>query len=190
MKNRLIPNFIAAFGLFLFLFFALFLTGCDPARSPAPTPSNKAPMAPATSSPRPPPPPVADRVPLPKKTRAHIFHGEINGSGKAVGWHCEATAKDDPGTRIVKLIGEPDSKGVYRAQVEIKGLRKEAMSTFFPKTMSIQDVVTAVGEAWRVRKPVTGKDNYYEGRSKGNLLIGMYLDEQGEIRTAFPIYGK
>ncbi len=164
------------------------LVGCGPAAKPAPV---TAPVAPSGQTPTTPPViPPADRVPLPKKTRAHIFHGEINGQGKAVGWHFEDTAKNDEGTRIVKLIGKPDSKGVYRAEVEIKGLKKEAMSTFFPKTMTIQTVVAAVGEAWRARKPVGGKDNYFEGRSKDGLLIGMYLDEQGEIRTAFPIYGK
>jgi hypothetical protein len=181
------------FVLFVTVLLAAGLTGCGPAAKPAPAP---APRQDTVTAPAGQPPgvspavPAADRVPLPKKTRAHIFHGEINDQGKAVGWHFEDTAKNDQGTRIVKLIGNPDSKGVYRAEVEIKGLKKEAMSTFFPKTMTIQTVVAAVGEAWRARKPVGGKGNYFEGRSAGGLLIGMYLDEQGNIRSAFPIYGK
>lgn len=166
------------------------LAGCGSAAKPMIPPATAPAPSPGQTQTAPPVVPPADRVPLPKKTRAHIFHGEINDRGKAVGWHFEDTAKSDQGTRIVKLIGKPDSKGVYRAEVEIKGLKKEAMSTFFPKTMTIQTVVTAVGEAWRGRKPVGGKDNYFEGRSKEGLLIGMYLDEEGNIRTAFPIYGK
>lgn len=190
MRKRSSSIFFEIFVLFFTVLLAAGLTGCGPAAKPAPAPP-PVPGSPTKSAPTEPPVTApADRVPLPKKTRAHIFHGEINDRGKAVGWHFEDTAKNDEGTRIVKLLGKPDAKGVYRAEVEIKGLKKEAMSTFFPKTMTIQTVVAAVGEAWRARKPVGGKDNYFEGRSKEGFLIGMYLDDEGNIRTAFPIYGK
>lgn len=60
----------------------------------------------------------------------HIYHGEINRRGKAVGYHYESMmgGKIIPGTEK-----KTDKNGVYEAKVEIDGKRKIAKSSFFPK---------------------------------------------------------
>ncbi|XBN97070.1 hypothetical protein BACILLUS_003009 [Priestia megaterium] len=63
-------------------------------------------------------------------TMKHIYHGEINRRGKAVGYHYESMmgGKIIPGTEK-----KTDKNGVYEAKVEIDGKRKIAKSSFFPK---------------------------------------------------------
>ncbi|MBF0746382.1 EndoU domain-containing protein [Gemella sp. 19428wG2_WT2a] len=115
----------------------------------------------------------------------HIFHGEINRRGEAVGYHHEGL----PGGKgkILQITGKEDSKGIYRAKVQVDNVEKRAQSTFFPKKMSAQEVIDAVDEAFKNKKQIS--DALYEGTGKG-LTIQMYLDNKGKIATAFPIYNK
>ena len=54
-------------------------------------------------------------------TMKHIYHGEINKNGKAVGYHHESMrgGKVIPGTESI-----PDKNGVYRARLKLMGLKK------------------------------------------------------------------
>ncbi|MDO4814797.1 MAG: EndoU domain-containing protein [Gemella sp.] len=115
----------------------------------------------------------------------HVFYGEINKRGKAVGFHHEGL----PGGKgkILQVTGKEDAKGIYRAKVQVENVEKEAQSTFFPKKMTSQEVVDAIDEAFKNKKKVN--DALYEGTGKG-LTIQMYLDQNGKIATAFPIYNK
>ncbi|WP_317778278.1 T7SS effector LXG polymorphic toxin [Peribacillus sp. CSMR9] len=115
-------------------------------------------------------------------TMRHVYHGEINRRGKAVGYHHESMmgGKIVPGTEET-----PDINGVYRAKVEINGVMKIAKSTFFPKDWDRVKVNNAINEAFE-NKIKDG--NRYVGRTSSGIDIGMYLNRDGTIATAFPLY--
>ncbi|MFD6209579.1 T7SS effector LXG polymorphic toxin [Peribacillus sp. NPDC060253] len=115
-------------------------------------------------------------------TMRHVYHGEINRRGKAVGYHHESMmgGKIVPGTEEA-----PDINGVYRAKVEINGVMKIAKSTFFPKDWDRVKVNNAINEAFE-NKIKDG--NRYVGRTSSGIDIGMYLNRDGTIATAFPLY--
>ncbi|QOS90833.1 T7SS effector LXG polymorphic toxin [Peribacillus sp. JNUCC41] len=115
-------------------------------------------------------------------TMRHVYHGEINRRGKAVGYHHESMmgGKIVPGTEET-----PDINGVYRAKVEINGVTKIAKSTFFPKDWDRVKVNNAINEAFE-NKIKDG--NRYVGRTSSGIDIGMYLNRDGTIATAFPLY--
>lgn len=127
-----------------------------------------------------------------KKALEHIFHGEINKSGKAVGFHYEgAEMQAMKDTKTISVTSPPNARGVYEAKVKVKGVQKAAKSTFFPKKWTKAEVVTAIGEAHKNRKTVNpAKPSYAEGKSGDGMTIGMYLNNNGTIATAFPIYNK
>ncbi len=118
-----------------------------------------------------------------RRTMKHIYHGEINKRGKAVGYHHESMmgGKIIPGTET-----KPDKNGVYRAKVEIEGVRKKATSSFFPKEWDRVQVLKAIEEAFNNKRLIG--DNKYSGKSESGLIIEMYLNKDGSIATAYPIY--
>jgi len=118
----------------------------------------------------------------------HILEGEINRQGEAVGFHYEglSTAKGKvvEGTRT-----DPDTNGVYEAEVEIDGIKKsgnKGISTFFPLYWSTQEVIDGINEAYETKQFISG--NTYEGLTEEGIVIRMYLDEEEKIISAFPIY--
>lgn len=117
----------------------------------------------------------------------HIFEGEINKWGHAVGFHHEGDRSYQviEGTRTVE-----DANGVYEAQVEIDGAKKQTNSSFFPRDWSQDQVREAIHEAFESRELVRG--NRYvgtveleEGRS---MEVNMFLDRNDNIISAFPVY--
>ncbi len=112
----------------------------------------------------------------------HIFNGEINPKGKAVGYHYEGLAGTDgrviPGTKSAE-----DSSGVYRAEVEVNGVRKKIPSTFFPKSWSPQQIVDTINSAYDRRTPL--QNGLYSATANG-ITIQMRLDPNGKIVTAYP----
>ena len=126
------------------------------------------------------------------KALKHIFHGEINKSGKAVGFHYEgADMQAINNTKTTTVTSPPNARGVYEAKVTVKGVVKVAKSTFFPKKWTKLDVVKAIGEAHKNRSQFNpSKATYFEGKSDDGMTIGMYLNGDGTIATAFPIYSK
>jgi SPP1 gp7 family putative phage head morphogenesis protein len=119
-----------------------------------------------------------------KKAIKHILEGEINKRGKAVGFHLEnlPTAKG-------KIIGQKtpeDKNGIYKAKVEVDGVVKDAKSTFFPTDMIPQQIVNAINEAYKNKEPYFIK-SMMKGKTSYGFDIGMYLDQNGKITTAFPL---
>lgn len=115
----------------------------------------------------------------------HIYHGEINKRGKAVGYHHESMmgGKIIPGTEKI-----PDKNGVYEAKVEIGGKRKVAKSSFFPKEWNRVDVLKAIDEAYQNKKQIGA--NKFIGENSAGVKIEMYLNKDGSIATAYPLYNK
>lgn len=99
----------------------------------------------------------------------HIFEGELNAKGDAVGYHYEGIEDTDghvlPGTRT-------------------EGFRKRLRSTFFPREWSPWQVAHAIKEAYENRKLIVG--NKYRGESQW-FPVEFYLDAQEKIKTAYPI---
>lgn len=114
----------------------------------------------------------------------HILEGEINKRGNAVGFHMEYLPTKQ-GTIIESTRSKVDSNGVYSAKIKIGDVVKDIESSFFPTYMTPQDAIDAINEAYKVRKP------YFKDMLKGETSygfdVGMYLDKNGKITTAFPI---
>ncbi|WP_338684017.1 T7SS effector LXG polymorphic toxin [Bacillus velezensis] len=118
-------------------------------------------------------------------TMKHIYHGEVNKRGKAVGYHHESMmgGKIIPGTEK-----KPDKNGVYMAKVEVGSVKKIADSSFFPREWNRADVLKAIDKAYHTRKQV--RSNKYRGVTSTGIKIEMYLNSDGTIATAYPLYKK
>lgn len=123
-----------------------------------------------------------------RKLIEHIFMGTINSKGNATGYHYDGII-DSPGQIIEGTKGESDSNGVYNAEVEVDGVAKTSnrgRSSFYPEDMTPQEVVDAINEAYETRQEID--EDKYEGETSRGFLIQMYVDDNGYITTAFPIY--
>ncbi|WP_456279731.1 T7SS effector LXG polymorphic toxin [Bacillus sp. K7] len=121
-----------------------------------------------------------------KKTIKHVYHGEINRKKRAVGYHHESMMS---GSRILPGTEEaPDINGVYRAKVEVNGVKKVARSTFFPKEWDRVKVYNTISEAYKNKKLI--RDNKYIGKTSSGIDVEMYINKDGSISTAYPLYKK
>ncbi len=112
-------------------------------------------------------------------TLEHIFHGEVNGRGRATGFHYEGVDNMQvvKKTRVIESTRSiPDGNGIYTANIEVNGIRKNQPSSFFPKAWSKNDVVNSINEAY-INKihPRPSNPLYFEDRSSNGFLIGGYL---------------
>ena len=57
---------------------------------------------------------------------------------------------------------------------------------FFPKEWDRVQVLKAIEEAFNNKRLIG--DNKYSGKSESGLIIEMYLNKDGSIATAYPIY--
>jgi hypothetical protein len=124
----------------------------------------------------------------PPVNEAHIFQGEINRRGKPVGFHSRPGGRNPAGARVTRIIQGPNRLGVYLAEVEIRNregrwLRKT--STFYPDTLSRQDVVRAIRNAYG-RREGGGSEKFRGPSGKGFTIEGYY--QNGRINTAWPIF--
>ena len=120
-------------------------------------------------------------------TVSHIFDGDLNRRGKAVGYHY-GMIEDSAGSGILGSRVELGND-IYKVKVEVNSVPKTAnggYSTMFPDTMSPQEVVDAINEAYYKRVKVTNTRNTYRGTSNSGLQIDMFIDKDGKIISAFP----
>jgi len=120
----------------------------------------------------------------------HIFEGEINRSGKPVGFHARPGGQDPGGARVLSLRDKPNGLGVYTASIEIRDGEqwKKKFSSFFPDTLSRDEVVDAVLNAYRNSNDPDAQP--FEGPSGLGFRIQGYTSGRGGINTAFPIFVK
>ena len=79
--------------------------------------------------------------------------------------------------------------GVYEAKVQVNGIKKtvnNGYSSFFPQTMTPQQIIDATNQAYSNRVFVQG--NTYVGVASNGMEIAMYLDAENKIISFFPIY--
>jgi hypothetical protein len=124
----------------------------------------------------------------PNVNQWHIFDGEINRSGKPVGFHSRPGGKDPEKSRVRSIRDTPNRAGVYTASIEILDGNqwKEKFSSFFPDTMSKNDVLKAVLNAYENSNDPNAQP--FEGPSGLGFRIQGYTSNKGGINTAFPIY--
>ena len=118
----------------------------------------------------------------------HIFEGQVNARGKAVGYHYEGIERTS-GNVIPGTESSVNNIGVYKAQVEVNGIPKTAnggFSTFYSKNLSPQQVVDAINEAYSNCELKLGTRNTYQGVANNGMKIDMFLDQSGKIISAFP----
>jgi hypothetical protein len=118
----------------------------------------------------------------------HIFEGEINRSGKPVGFHSRPDGQDPANARIVSIRDKPNRSGVYTATIEINdsGEWKSKFSSFFPDSLSRDDVIQAVLNAYN--KSANKDAQPFEGPSGLGFSIQGYTSGRGGINTAFPVF--
>lgn len=131
---------------------------------------------------------LPSQTPLTQEARSHIFYGNLNKRNAAKGWHYEPSGDPKKGTYVIEdSRSAPDKFGVYEANVVIEGVKKGAISTFFPKDWSEQQVEAAILEAYATRTRIEkGPRNRYQGVISNGMKIVMDLDERGSIITAYP----
>ena len=118
----------------------------------------------------------------------HIFAGEINRSGKPVGFHSRPGGQDPANARVRSIRDRPNSAGVYTASIEIRDGQqwKEKFSSFFPDSLSRDEVLQAVLNAYSNSRDPQAQP--FEGPSGLGFSIQGYTTSRGGINTAFPIY--
>ena len=118
----------------------------------------------------------------------HIFEGQVNARGKAVGYHYEGI-EGTFGNVIPGTESSTNNFGIYKAKVEVNGIPKTAnggFSTFYSKNLSPQQVVDAINEAYSNCELKLGTRNTYQGVANNGMKIDMFLDQSGKIISAFP----
>ena len=122
----------------------------------------------------------------------HIFHGEINKRGRAVGFHHQGSIDHHGKARVTQIVDQPNRYGVYTAKVEIYDssrklwIEKSPLSSFFPDAWSKNQVMKAIKFAYKNKYLTRGK--YWEGIWMNGMKIGGYIDDLGNITTAYPIF--
>lgn len=118
----------------------------------------------------------------------HVFEGEINRKGKPTGYHSRPGGVDAANARIVSIKDKPNRAGVYTANIEVRdgGQWKSKFSSFFPDSMSKNDVIDAVIHAYSNSQ--NKKAQPWQGPSGLGFSIQGYTTSRGGINTAFPVY--
>ncbi|MFK7859446.1 MAG: EndoU domain-containing protein [Granulosicoccus sp.] len=118
----------------------------------------------------------------------HVFEGEINRSGKPVGFHSRPGGNDPANARVVSIRDKPNRSGVYTATIEIRDGNqwKSKFSSFFPDSLSRDEVVDAVLNAYQKSSDKNAQP--FEGPSGLGFTIQGYTSGRGGINTAFPVF--
>ena len=118
----------------------------------------------------------------------HIFEGEINRSGKPVGYHSRPGGRDPANARIVSIRDKPNRQGVYTANIEVRDGNqwKGKFSSFFPDALSRDEVIDAVLNAYENSGDKNAQP--FEGPSGLGFTIQGYTSSRGGINTAFPVF--
>ncbi|MDA2738036.1 EndoU domain-containing protein [Bacillus cereus group sp. Bc015] len=124
-----------------------------------------------------------------ESTVEHLFVGEINRRGNAVGFHHDGEFAKGISQILPNTITSEDSNKVYKAEVEIKGEKKEKESSFFPIDWTSKQVLDNILHAYSNKKKIT--ENLFEGTTSDGITVHFYLHESnhnGKIKTAYPLY--
>lgn len=119
----------------------------------------------------------------------HVLAGETYPDGNVGGFHHKKSAKDGNTYVIEGTEQIVDDRGFYKAQVVIDGTPKWTESTFFPDDWDDVDVILAIEDAYKVKRPdPLGGANAFIGTTSDGIEIKIIVDNAGKIRTAYPNY--
>lgn len=120
----------------------------------------------------------------------HVFEGEINRKGKPTGYHSRPGGIDAANARIVSIKDKPNRAGVYTANIEVSdgGQWKSKFSSFFPDSMSQDEVIDAILSAYNSSNDKNKQP--WQGPSGLGFTIQGYTTSRGGINTAFPVFRK
>jgi len=131
----------------------------------------------------------------------HIFEGEINNRGKAVGFHARYLGQDPENSQLLRIISGPNERGVYTGEVEIYDekedrWKRKAFTSFFPDQLTKGQIQKLILKAYHEGK--TNKRGKWRGKSGLGFAIEGWLCPKGgkptcphgAINTAYPIYKK
>lgn len=116
----------------------------------------------------------------------HVMNGDVNKKGEATGFHYENFPYSN-GSVVKDTVTKPNAEGIYRAKVKVNGVPKRAVSTFFPKDWTAQQVIDAINEAYKYRSIVPGKKYLYYGKTSSGIKLQMILDKDNKIITVYPV---
>ena len=122
----------------------------------------------------------------------HIFNGQINKRGVATGYHYEGI-KGSSGSIVSGTKSFPNNVGVYEGKITVNGVDKlsnNGKSTFFPESMTPQEVINSINEAYagKVILSKSGGNTLYSGVSRNGMKIKMWVnDASGKIVSAYPV---
>ena len=118
----------------------------------------------------------------------HVFEGEINRKGEPTGYHSRPGGIDAGNARIVSIKDKPNRAGVYTANIEVRdgGRWKSKFSSFFPDSMSQNEVIDAILNAYNNSE--NKKAQPWRGPSGLGFSIQGYTTKRGGINTAFPVF--
>jgi hypothetical protein len=127
----------------------------------------------------------------------HIFKGGVKNAGtvdaSASGWHY--IGSDIPeGNKIIQVTRDADKFGTIEAEVEVGGIAKDGISTFFSNKYTPNEVVDMIMQAHRNKSFVPGSKGRYIGVADNGMTIEMYLYRNAEkcnisdIITAYPVH--
>ncbi|MBX2799412.1 MAG: EndoU domain-containing protein [Myxococcales bacterium] len=144
---------------------------------------------------------ITHDLPLPRFTgrirEEHIFRGELTRSAggqlHAKGLHHESGAA--PETHRLTRLSEADEKGVYTVMVELRDpesgewIRKASPSSMFPRDWSPERVLDEIRSARATAGQVPNGPSHllWEGESESGLVIRGFMNEDGDITSAFPL---
>jgi hypothetical protein len=122
----------------------------------------------------------------------HIFRGEINARDNAVGFHYRGSTYHQGYARVIEITKSRNSQGIFEATVEIynpntgQWVPKQAPSTFFPDSWTAEQVLMEIRGAFINKTPVGTYG--WRGFSPSGLSIQGFIDDFGNISTAWPLY--
>jgi Bacterial EndoU nuclease len=127
-----------------------------------------------------------------EKTKRHIFKGEINRQGKAVGCHHINAINKYKTAQLVEKTRKNGPNGLFKAKVKVKNeegqwiakVSNQGYSTFFPEDWSEEKTIEAIKEAYKNKRNVNGE--LWEGKTNDGIIIQFYAKRDGTIASAYP----
>lgn len=121
----------------------------------------------------------------------HLFCGEVNRAGKAVGYHATLGDRSEGEARIERLLLPRDRHGVYAALVCRDDAPEQACkrSTLFPDELSQAQVLAVVLQAYEQREWLDRRGKWCGPSDLGYAVEGWLLPDREAINTAWPARG-
>lgn len=140
----------------------------------------------------------------PSVNLAHVFCGQINRRGRAVGFHAMPDGEAPPTVRAISVLRPRDAQGVYEIAAEIGAgdtWRRKRRSSIFPDHCDREEVVASILFAARTSRragdkfaglsgPVPAEPGHCYGATGAPLGVeGWFLPGDGtRINTAWPLH--